>query len=105
MPRSKAERSKAEIVRQYGPFPGADTVNGISYDGHSVWFASGDKLNAFDPATGKVERSLDVAAHAGRPSTASTCFSSPKTASRRSIRRRAACSRRSPRRAAEGTRA
>jgi|SRR5271155_4560709 len=31
----------------------------------SVWFASGDKLNAFDPASGKTVRSIDVTAHAG----------------------------------------
>jgi glutamine cyclotransferase len=58
-------RSKAEIVREYGPFPGADSVHGVTYDGHHVWFASGDKLNAFDPASGKAVRSIDVAAHAG----------------------------------------
>jgi outer membrane protein assembly factor BamB len=57
--------SAAEIVREYGPFPGADNVGGVTYDGHNVWFASGDKLNAFDPASGKTLRSLDVAAHAG----------------------------------------
>ena len=34
-------------------------------DGQHVWFASGDKLNAFDPASGKTVRSIDVAAHAG----------------------------------------
>ena len=34
-------------------------------DGRQVWFASGDKLNALDPASGKTLRSLDVAAHAG----------------------------------------
>src|SRR5215472_16878399 len=58
-------RSKAEIVREYGPFPGAERVNGVTYDGQHVWFASGDKLNAFDPSSGKIERSIDVAAHAG----------------------------------------
>jgi glutamine cyclotransferase len=58
-------KSKAEVVREYGPFPDADTVNGVTYDGQSVWFASGDKLNAFDPASGKIERSIDIAAHAG----------------------------------------
>ena len=31
----------------------------------NVWFAAGDKLNAFDPASGKPLRSIDVAAHAG----------------------------------------
>jgi len=58
-------RSAAEIVREYGPFQGADRVHGVSYDGKHVWFASGDKLNAFDPSSGKMQRSLDVAAHAG----------------------------------------
>src|ERR1700733_2519253 len=58
-------RSAAKIVREYGPFPGVDRVNGVTYDGRQVWFASGDKLNAFDPESGKVLRSIDVAAHAG----------------------------------------
>ena len=58
-------RSAAEILREYGPFPGVDHVDGVTFDGRHVWFASGDKLNAFDPATGKVLRSIDVAAHAG----------------------------------------
>ena len=59
------KRSTADIVREYGPFPGANHVHGVSYDGQHVWFASGDKLNAFDPSSGKIERSIDVAAHAG----------------------------------------
>ena len=58
-------RSTAEIVREYGPFPDADRVNGVTYDGQDVWFAAGDKLIAFDPASGKTRRSIDVAAHAG----------------------------------------
>ena len=59
------KRSAAEILREYGPFPGVDRVNGVTYDGQHVWFAAGDKLNAFDPASGKTLRSIDVAAHAG----------------------------------------
>jgi len=59
------KHATAEIVREYGPFPGADRVHGVSFDGERVWFASGDKLNAFDPATGQPLRSIDVAAHAG----------------------------------------
>jgi glutamine cyclotransferase len=55
----------AEIVHEYGPFPGADRVDGVTYDGRYVWFASGDKLNAFDPVSGNAVRSIDVAAHAG----------------------------------------
>jgi glutamine cyclotransferase len=58
-------RSKAEIVREYGPFAGTERVHGVTYDGQQVWFASGDKLNAFDPASGKMLHSLEVAAHAG----------------------------------------
>src|SRR5215212_11889954 len=57
--------SPAEIVREYGPFSGADQVHGVTYDGQHVWFAAGDKLNAFDPASGDTLRSIDVAAHAG----------------------------------------
>ena len=59
------KRSTAKIVREYGPFPAADKVGGVSYDGQQVWFASGGRLNAFDPASGKPVRTLDVAAHAG----------------------------------------
>jgi glutamine cyclotransferase len=54
-----------KIVREYGPFPDIHPVHGVSYDGSQVWFASGDKLNALDPASGKTVRALDVAAHAG----------------------------------------
>jgi glutamine cyclotransferase len=59
------KQSTAEILCEYGPFPGADRVNGVTFDGEHVWFASGDKLNAFDPASGKAVRTIDVAAHAG----------------------------------------
>ena len=58
-------RSTAEIIQEYGPYPGADHVHGVTYDGQNVWFASGDKLNAVDPSSGKMERSIDVAADAG----------------------------------------
>jgi glutamine cyclotransferase len=57
--------SDAEILREYGPFPGADQVHGVTFDGQHVWFASGDKINAFDPASGTMQRSIEVAAHAG----------------------------------------
>ncbi len=59
------KRSAADVVREYGPFPGADAVHGVTYDGQKVWFGAGDKLIAFDPASGKTLRSIDVAAHAG----------------------------------------
>jgi glutamine cyclotransferase len=57
-------RSTAEIVREYA-FPGVDHVHGVTYDGRNVWFALGDRLSSFDPASGEALRSLDVAAHAG----------------------------------------
>src|SRR5271166_4489452 len=57
--------SAAEILREYGPFPGVDHVHGVTFDGRHVWFASGDKLNAFDPASGKTVASIEVAGHAG----------------------------------------
>src|ERR1700751_945042 len=59
------KQSNAEIVQEYGPCAGVDRVHGVSYDGQHVWFASGDKLSAFDPSSGKMQRSIDVAAHAG----------------------------------------
>jgi glutamine cyclotransferase len=59
------KQSAAEILREYGPFPGVDHVHGVTYDGQHVWFAAGDTLNALDPASGTMLRSIDVAAHAG----------------------------------------
>lgn len=58
-------RSVAEIVREYGPFPGVDHAHGVTWDGRHVWVAAGDKLVAFDPADGTVQRSIAVAAQAG----------------------------------------
>jgi len=58
-------RSAARIVREYGPFPDAGHVHGLTHDGRNVWFAAGEKLIAFDPATGNTVRSIDVAADAG----------------------------------------
>lgn len=57
--------SAAEILREYGPFPGVDQVHGVTYDGRQVWFAAGDALHALDPASGETRRAIDVAAHAG----------------------------------------
>jgi glutamine cyclotransferase len=56
---------KAEIIREYGPFEGIDDVAGVTFDGERVWFAAGDRIVAFDPNTGEIVRTLDVAGHAG----------------------------------------
>jgi glutamine cyclotransferase len=55
----------AEIVREYGPFHGADKVAGVTFDGHQVWAATGAKLIAFDPANGETGRTFDLACDAG----------------------------------------
>ncbi|MGI8435974.1 MAG: Vgb family protein [Chthoniobacterales bacterium] len=58
-------RTTAEIVDEFGPFPGVESVHGVSYDGENIWFAAGEKLTALDPTNAKPRRSLEVAAHAG----------------------------------------
>lgn len=58
-------RKTANVVREYGPFPGVDKVAGVTFDGEHVWLASGDHLQALDPESGEIVRSIDVAAHAG----------------------------------------
>jgi hypothetical protein len=55
----------AEILREYGPFPDAPHVHGVTYDGALVWFAAGTHLQAFDPATGEGVRRLSTPADAG----------------------------------------
>lgn len=47
-----ARHQQAEIVREYGPFPGVERVHGVTFDGDRVWFAGGEKLAAIDPASG-----------------------------------------------------
>jgi glutamine cyclotransferase len=59
------KHARAEVIREYGPFPGVDAVHGVSFDGQRVWFASGDRLNALDPESGEVVGALDVAGDAG----------------------------------------
>lgn len=57
--------SAAEILREYGPFPGMEAVHGVSYDGEHVWFATGDRVNALDPDSGTITGAIEVPAHAG----------------------------------------
>jgi streptogramin lyase len=57
--------TSAEILNEFGPFPGAERVNGVTFDGANIWFASNEKLTAFDPENGKIERSFDAPAYAG----------------------------------------
>ncbi|WP_341892400.1 hypothetical protein [Variovorax sp. YR752] len=63
----------AEIVREYGPFEGVERIHGVTHDGHQVWAATGGQLVAFDPASGKSTRRIDVACDAGTAFDG-TCF-------------------------------
>ena len=61
----EAPAQPAEIVREYGPFPGADRIHGVTHDGQSVWAATGPTLMAFDPASGEPGRTLQRSGDAG----------------------------------------
>lgn len=55
----------AEIVREYGPFPGADNIHGVTHDGRRVWAATGAKLVALDPDSGELAGTLERTGDAG----------------------------------------
>jgi outer membrane protein assembly factor BamB len=55
----------AEIVREYGPFPGAPHVHGVTWDGQQIWFAGGEQLVALSPGSGQPVRALPVPGDAG----------------------------------------
>jgi glutamine cyclotransferase len=61
----QAPARAAEIVREYGPFSGADQIAGVTHDGHHIWAAAGSRLIAVDPASGQVARTLDRVGDAG----------------------------------------
>jgi glutamine cyclotransferase len=61
----QAPARAAEIVREYGPFPGADKIGGVTHDGRRVWAATGPRLLAFDPESGQLARTLECAGDAG----------------------------------------
>src|SRR5262245_37358184 len=62
---TKTKPQRAEIVREYGPFPGMDQVHGVTYDGTQVWFARGESIVALDPKSSELGRELPVPAEAG----------------------------------------
>jgi len=61
----QAPARAAEIVREYGPFAGADSIHGVSHDGRHVWAAVGSRLLAIDPASGTLARALERSCDAG----------------------------------------
>jgi glutamine cyclotransferase len=56
---------KAEILREYGPYPEVEEVSGVTFDGTQTWFATGTHLQSLDPETGALGRKLPVASDAG----------------------------------------
>jgi glutamine cyclotransferase len=62
---AEATLRPAEIVREYGPFDGAERIHGVTHDGHRVWAATGAKLLSIDTDSGEPTRSLDCASDAG----------------------------------------
>ncbi|KWT83718.1 MULTISPECIES: PQQ-binding-like beta-propeller repeat protein [unclassified Variovorax] len=63
--RPQAAVHAAEIVREYGPFAGADSVHGVTHDGQRVWAATSAGLVAFDPESGQTTNALDCVGDAG----------------------------------------
>jgi streptogramin lyase len=61
----KSKPRPAEILREYGPYPGMPHIHGVTFDGAHVWFARGESIVALDPAAGTVVRELAVAGDAG----------------------------------------
>jgi glutamine cyclotransferase len=57
--------SFAQIEHEYGPFPDADTIHGVTFDGHHVWAATGSSLLQFDPAQHQITRKLACTCDAG----------------------------------------
>jgi glutamine cyclotransferase len=55
----------AEIVREYGPFPGADSIHGVTHDGRRVWAATGSRMIAIDPDSGELAGTIDRTGDAG----------------------------------------
>ncbi len=62
---AKSRVAKAQVLREYGPFPDADNVAGVTFDGEQVWLAAGTHLQSFEPTTGNAQRRIPVAADAG----------------------------------------
>jgi glutamine cyclotransferase len=58
-------RRAAQIVREYGPYEGAERIHGVTHDGERVWAATGERLIALDPRSGTLTRTLERAGDAG----------------------------------------
>lgn len=62
---NKSKAQPAEVVREYGPYPGIKHIHGVTFDGAKVWFATGEGLAVIDPQSGALVREIAVTAEAG----------------------------------------
>lgn len=63
--KNKRKTEQAEVIREYGPYPGMNQIHGVTFDGTQVWFARGESIVALDPKSGAIVRELPVTAEAG----------------------------------------
>jgi len=63
--RPKRAPEPAQILREYGPFPGVENIAGVTFDGAHVWFAANDGLHSLEPQSGQLAQRLDVPCDAG----------------------------------------
>src|SRR2546426_7208007 len=63
--KNKTKAQGAEILREYGPYPGMDHIHGVTFDGAQVWFARGESIVALNSESGALVRELPVTAEAG----------------------------------------
>jgi glutamine cyclotransferase len=61
----KSRPRQAEVLREYGPYPGMPHIHGVTFDGAHVWFARGESIVALDPKSGALIRELAIAGNAG----------------------------------------
>src|SRR5262245_10421883 len=61
----KPQARPAEVTREYGPYPGIESIHGVTHDGERIWAATGTKIIAIDPASGDIVKSLEAEADAG----------------------------------------
>jgi hypothetical protein len=58
----------AEILREFGPFDGADHIHGVTYDGqmwHGTWEGDESDIRRINPQSGAVLQRLEMPASIG----------------------------------------
>ncbi|NUO53179.1 MAG: hypothetical protein HOV80_30395 [Polyangiaceae bacterium] len=63
--RKTVQARTAEVTREYGPYPGIESIHGVTHDGTRIWAATGTKIIAIDPESGDIVDSVETEADAG----------------------------------------